>query len=94
MKGNCLFWALLQKFKFGGFLFVRSTPNYWFVPRTSWSIDGETWWRFSPLNPIARPTLIQKLLPIHVLWFSGKVIRDHGAERDSSRRICNNSSSQ
>jgi len=78
MKSNCLFWALSQKFKYGGIIKIRKTPGYYCVPRTSWSPDGITWYRFVPKHRVKNPTLLQNLLPFHVLYFEGYVIGTKG----------------
>lgn len=75
-RGNCLLWSFLQQYKYGGYIRFGWLPNYYAVPRCSWSLDGKEWWRYTPISPVLRPNKIQKLFPIHVLYFKGKVIKD------------------
>lgn len=75
MKSNCLFWAIAQKIKHGGFIKITKTPGYPFVPRTFWSLNKTIWYRFAPAQPVKNPTFFQKYFPFHVILFKGAVKR-------------------
>jgi hypothetical protein len=75
MYGNCVFWVLKQKFLFGGYIKIQKTPNYWYIPRTSWSPDKVKWYGFIPLKPVKTPSFLQNLIPIHTFWFKGRVVK-------------------
>ncbi len=71
--GNCLIWVVSQYITKGGYIKIQLYPDYFYVPRTYWSIDGNTWYRYTPCFPILHPTKIQNLFPFHVLLFEGYV---------------------
>lgn len=73
MRSNCLFWGVCKKIQVGGTLKFKSLENYYYVPRTYWSPNMLDWYRFTPYNPVRKPTLFQKLFPFHVLLFKGYV---------------------
>lgn len=77
-RGNCLAWALLQKMKHGGHIRIRRSPTYPMLPRTAWSQDGKSWLRYHFITPPVAVTPWMKWLPVHAVWFRGKVIRDIG----------------
>lgn len=81
MYSNCVFWAVWQKITKGGILSVEKSPNYWFVPRVKWSLDGKKWWCFIPDNRTSSPSFLQNLLPIHTFLFKGTVKRVYGPKR-------------
>lgn len=74
--GNCLLWAIKQKLTQGGYIKITRLRPYWFVPRTKWSKDKITWYRYAPYAPVLRPTTRQKWFPFHVILFKGYVKKD------------------
>ena len=68
-------WAVIQKLKYGGKIRIERLQPYKFVPRAWYSPDGIEWYRFAPVKPVLRPSKLQKMFPLHVLVFKGKIIK-------------------
>lgn len=74
-RSNCIAWALGQWWRTGGIIRVRRSPDYPLLPRVAWSRDGKTWYRFMHVSR-TKATGMRKWVPVHAIWFHGKVLRD------------------
>lgn len=46
---NCLIWAVVMQFRFGGYVCWRQSRYGWW-PHAVWSLDRMVWWEYLPLH--------------------------------------------
>lgn len=68
---NCLFWALRKYAREGGYLGMRRSHHWRWIPHFIWSKDLKEWHGFVPLSPKNGP--IAKLF---CWWFRGEVKKE------------------
>lgn len=72
MRGNCLLWALGMYFRHGGYIAMRRSHQWRYVPHFLWSKDLITWLGFAPVHPASGP-----LVGLLKWWFRGEVTPEH-----------------
>jgi hypothetical protein len=77
MRSNCIVWAIQQYISFGGYIRVKQSPVYPLLPRVSWSMDKQRWYRWMHNKDVVHPDSgWKKYLPVHAVWFKGGPKRD------------------
>lgn len=67
-KSNCLLWAIIMRYVYGGKIKVRISRNGpW--PHWLWQNTNGSKWSYCPKNP--------KKIPYDFLWFEGTVKREY-----------------
>jgi len=67
-RENCVFWALRQLRRHGGYVALRRSLHFRWIPHLLWSPDLVTWTSYSPI----RPKQGWKVL-LDCLWFEGYI---------------------
>jgi hypothetical protein len=73
---NCVAWALYMRLRYGGEFRCRQSPVYPMLPRAAWRASKDAPWLRYHLKGVVRVTALRKWIPLHAIWFKGKVIRD------------------
>jgi len=80
MRSNCVFYALKQMKRGGGYLIIRKSRFGW-MPHVMWaeSIAGLKVQEYKPISPFCGNRL-QRMFPVHMFRFHGRERKGVGEE--------------